>query len=52
MQAIVDDYYEDFVAAVARHRGTTAEAVRKGYAQGSILTAKRAVAEEIGRAHV
>ena len=45
MQAIVDDYYEDFVAAVARHRGTTAEAVRKGYAQGSILTAKRAVAE-------
>jgi HK97 family phage major capsid protein len=43
MQTMVDDYYDQFVAAVARNRRTTPDAVRKGYGQGDVLTAKRAV---------
>jgi HK97 family phage major capsid protein len=43
MQTMVDDYYDQFVAAVARNRRTTPDAVRKGYGQGDVLTAQRAV---------
>jgi len=43
MQEMIDDYYEQFVAAVAEHRGTSPEAVRVGYGQGGVLTAARAV---------
>ncbi len=40
----VQDYYGQFLAAVARGRGTTSAAVRDGYGQGRVLTAKRALA--------
>lgn len=43
LQESVDDYYEAFVDAVARSRGTTASAVKNGYGEGRVLTAKRAV---------
>lgn len=44
IQRTVDDYYGQFAAAVARHRRTTQAAVRDGYGQGDVLTARRAVA--------
>jgi capsid assembly protease len=43
LQQGVDDYYSMFVSAVARGRGVTTDAVRKGYGEGRVLTAKRAV---------
>jgi signal peptide peptidase SppA len=43
LQSRVNDYYRSFVAAVARGRGTTAEAVRDGYGQGRMMGAKQAV---------
>ena len=45
IQSTVDDYYSMFVAAVAKGRGTTPAAVRGGYGEGRILTAKAAVSE-------
>ena len=43
MQESVNDYYSMFVDAVARGRDATASAVRSGYGEGRMLTAKRAV---------
>jgi signal peptide peptidase SppA len=43
LQEGVDDFYDMFVKDVARGRGATADAVRGGYGQGRVLTAKRAV---------
>ena len=42
-QSRVDDWYGMFVNAVARHRGTTASAVRNGYGQGRVLGATGAI---------
>lgn len=44
IQARIDDYYEQFVGAVAAHRGTTPDRVRGGYGQGSVVNARAAVA--------
>lgn len=44
MQARVDEYYTQFVRAVARHRGVSVEAVRNGYGQGRTLGAQAALA--------
>ena len=43
IQQDVDHYYDLFVDAVAKGRGVTAKAVRDGYGQGRMLTAKAAV---------
>ena len=43
MQASVDGYYAQFVADVAKHRGTSAGAVRGGYGEGRVLRAEDAV---------
>lgn len=45
MQATVDAYYTQFVAAVAAGRNTTPKAVQDGYGQGRVLTAERSLAE-------
>ena len=42
MQAIVDELYDQFVAAVAGGRGVSTAAVRGGYGEGRVLTASRA----------
>ena len=42
MQTVVDELYEQFVAAVAGGRGASASAVRGGYGEGRVLTASRA----------
>ena len=39
------EVYDDFVAAVAEHRGVSPSAVRSGFAQGRTALAKRALAE-------
>jgi len=44
MQAMVDDYYGMFVSAVARGRGVKVSAVKSGFGEGRVLTAKDAVA--------
>lgn len=43
LQQIVDDYYGQFTAAVAKGRGVTPAAVRAGYGEGRVLTAQRAL---------
>jgi len=43
IQTDVDHYYKLFTEAVAKHRGATPKAVRDGYGQGRMLTAKKAV---------
>ncbi|MFW6030992.1 MAG: phage major capsid protein [Myxococcota bacterium] len=43
IQESVDDFYGLFVDAVARYRGTTPAAVRRGYGRGRALTAQRAL---------
>ena len=43
MQEKIDAFYAQFVNAVAKHRGVSAEAVRTGYGQGRVLTAELAV---------
>jgi capsid assembly protease len=43
IQSRVDDYYGDFVKAVARNRKDTQTAVREGYGQGRVLGAAAAV---------
>lgn len=47
LQGEVDWYYTQFVNAVARHRGTTPEAVRNGYGEGRALTADAALAAKL-----
>lgn len=44
IQAKVDEFYGMFVADVAKGRGATASAVRAGYGEGRMVTAKQAVA--------
>ncbi len=44
MQEMVDSYYAQFVGAVARGRGVSEAAVRAGYGQGRVYTAKKALA--------
>lgn len=43
IQARIDDYYEQFVGAVAAHRGTTPARVQAGYGAGSVLNARPAL---------
>ncbi len=43
LQSRVDDFYDLFVSAVARHRGVSAADVRSGYGEGRMLGAKAAV---------
>lgn len=45
MQARIDDYYDQFVSAVASHRGVTPAAVRAGYGAGRVLNARQALGE-------
>lgn len=47
IQQKVDDYYAQFITAVARHRGATQAAVRGGFGEGDVLTAERAVAARL-----
>lgn len=42
LQQMVDDYYGQFVQAVARGRGVSEKAVRGGFGEGRALTADRA----------
>ncbi len=42
-QSHIDTYYNQFVAAVAKHRGATPKQVRDGYGQGAMATAKESV---------
>lgn len=43
MQALVDDRYDAFVAAVARGRGVAQKTVREGFGEGRVVTAKEAM---------
>jgi ClpP class serine protease len=43
IQSQVDEYYGMFIKAVARNRGDSQTAVREGYGQGRVLTAREAV---------
>lgn len=45
LQEIVDETYAAFVADVAKGRGVSAGAVRSGFGEGRMLTAKKALAE-------
>ena len=47
MQKMVDDYYGMFVGAVSRNRGVLASAVRSGFGEGRVLTAKAALAAKM-----
>lgn len=42
-QARIDDYYDQFVGAVAAHRGVPVSAVRQGYGTGRVLNARHAL---------
>lgn len=44
IQKRIDEYYDSFVKAVARHRGATPADVRSGYGQGRVVGAKEGVA--------
>ena len=43
LQEQLDEYYASFVSAVAKGRGVSVSAVRSGYGEGRILTAKQAL---------
>jgi len=43
MQALVDEFYEMFVKTVARNRGVEVSAVREGFGEGRLVTARQAV---------
>lgn len=43
LQEMIDDYYGQFVGAVAKGRGVTPAVVRAGYGEGRVLTARRAL---------
>ncbi len=45
MQQVVDDYYTQFVKAVAKGRGVSQQKVRDGFGQGGMMRADAAVAE-------
>jgi signal peptide peptidase SppA len=45
LQSVVDDFYGQFVAAVAAGRGVSEDQVRSGFGEGRVLTAQRAVDE-------
>jgi len=45
IQGRVDEYYGEFIKSVARYRGTNADAVRNGFGQGSLVSAKQALKE-------
>lgn len=47
MQKRVDDYYEDFVGAVARNRGDSVAAIKDGYGQARVLGANDSVKENL-----
>lgn len=47
MQAMVDQYYNEFVTTVAKNRGAKPSEVRSGYGQGRVLSAKDALAENL-----
>lgn len=47
IQSRIDDYYDQFVTAVASHRGITAAAVRAGYGTGRVLNARQAHVEGV-----
>jgi signal peptide peptidase SppA len=47
VQSAVDDYYSDFVKAVARGRNATQKSVREGMGQGRVLGADKAKAENM-----
>lgn len=47
LQEMVDDCYADFIADVAKGRGTSASAVKSGFGEGRALTARAAVAAGI-----
>lgn len=47
LQAIVDQCYDQFAAAVARGRGVRAETVKSGFGQGRYLTAAETIAERV-----
>jgi len=43
LQEQIDEYYDSFVSAVAKGRKTTPSAVRSGYGEGRVVTAKQAL---------
>jgi signal peptide peptidase SppA len=45
IQALVDDFYSQFVKAVAKHRDVTTSAVRGGFGEGRMVLAADAVKE-------
>jgi signal peptide peptidase SppA len=45
IQSLVDNYYGMFVSDVAKGRGVSVDAVRSGYGEGDVLSAKAAVSE-------
>ena len=47
VQTTIDGYYDAFVRAVARGRGTTLKAVRDGMGQGRVLLGDKAKAEKM-----
>lgn len=47
VQGTIDGYYDSFVRAVARGRGTTLKAVREGMGEGRVLLADAAKAENM-----
>lgn len=44
IQSRVSEYYDAFVNAIARNRGTSSEAVRNGFGEGRVVGARQAVA--------
>lgn len=44
MQKMVDEYYELFVEAVARHRGVSISQVKNGFGEGRVVSAKEGLA--------
>jgi signal peptide peptidase SppA len=48
LQARIDEVYEQFIEAVARNRGVNVDAVRSGFGEGRMVSAKKAV--ELGMA--
>ncbi len=55
IQALVDNYYGMFTSDVAKGRGVSVDAVRSGYGEGDVLSAKEAVsaglADRVGTLH-
>lgn len=45
LQTRVDEAYQSFTEAVAAHRGVKGSAVRNGFGEGRVLSAKRAVSD-------